>query len=140
MNHTAMSLNLTPNELVGYRILPDWYSMNVVLVKRHGPNSKNAGQEYTTPLAYCKNLSFAVSWILAHASRMEGELNQKEKLQADGSVADAKALLAAFTKAEAYANAAVSELQSRIDKLGLTQKELVMKLAAMDSTPPAPDA
>jgi hypothetical protein len=128
-----MSLNLTPNELVGYRILPDWHSFNVVLVKRHGPNSKNAGQEYFTPLAYCKNLDFAVSWIVSHAARMEGELNQKDALQAEGSVADAKALLAAFEKAQAYAIAAAKELQASFEALAMTQKELVMSLGAKDA-------
>lgn len=127
-----MSLNLAPNELVGYRIKPDWHSFNVVLVKRHGPTSKNAGQEYDTPLAYCKNLSFAADCIFSHATRMVGELNQKDALQAEGSVADAKALHAAFDDARAHTLQAVAELQSRIDKLGLPRKELVQALGSAE--------
>lgn len=128
-----MSLNLTPNEVVGYRIKPDWYSFNVVEVKRHGAGSKNTGKEYETPLAYCKSLEFATSWILAHVVRVRAELNQKEQLAVDGSVADAKAILAAFNFAEAHVLQAVSELKTRLGLLNLSQQKLVQALGGVDA-------
>lgn len=132
-----MSLHLTPNKVVGYRIKPDWYSFNVVLVKLHGESSKNAGSEYETPLAYCKNLSFAASWIFAHALRMEGELSQEEIKATNGSVADIKGLLSSVDKATAHVERAVSELQSRIDALSLTRKQLVQALGSSQDAEPS---
>ena len=126
-----MALDLTPNEIVGYRIKPDWHSINVVIVKRKGPSSKDAGKDYDTPLGYCKSLPFAVSFIVAHAARVQGELNQKEALALTGSVADATVLLRAFEYAEGQALQAVAELQSRIDALGLSRKELVRSLGTV---------
>jgi len=136
-----MSLNLVANEVVGYRIKPDWYCFNVVLVKRHGPLSKNAGKEYETILAHCKNLPFAVSWLVSHAARMHGELSQKEALAVSGSVADAQALAVAFEKAQADALRAVNELQARLDAAGLNSKAMVHLLGgAPDEDAPEPDA
>lgn len=123
-----MPLDLTPNELVGYRIKPDWHSFNVVLVKRKGVNSKAAGQEYDTPLGYCKSIEFAASFIFSHAARLQGELNQKDALAAEGSVADATALLAAFNFAQEHTLKAVAELQARVDALGMSQKALVVAM------------
>lgn len=123
-----MALNLEPNELVGYRIKPDWNSYNVVLVKRKGPASKNAGQEYDTPLAYCKNLEFAAAWIFSHAARMQGELNQKDQAKANGSVAEAAALAKAFSFAQESTLQAVEDLRAQIAALPLNRKELVQAL------------
>jgi hypothetical protein len=126
----AMSLNLTPNEVIGYRIKPDWHSYNVVLVKRHGASSKNAGAEYEAPVAYCMSLPSAAAWVFSHAFRVKGEQSQKERLAIDGSVADVQALHAAFCAAEAHTLQAVYELQGRIDRMGLTRKDLVRGLGA----------
>ncbi len=123
-----MSLNLIPNEIVGYRIKPDWYSFNVVLVKRHGSQSKNAGKEYETTLAYCKSLPFAVNWLVSHAARMHGELAQKDQEAVDGSVADAKALAATFERARDEALRAVEELQARLFAAGLSKPKDVVQL------------
>jgi hypothetical protein len=95
-----MPLNLVPNELVGYRFRPDWYSINVVMVKRHGENSKHAGQEYETVLAYCKNTEGASEWLFQHVLKVQGELNQAEVLASRGSVADMQALQAAGPRAQ----------------------------------------
>jgi hypothetical protein len=65
----------TPNEVVGYRILPDEHNWTVVLVRKYGPASKNAGQEYTSPLAYCRTLESAAQWILNRDARMQTELH-----------------------------------------------------------------
>ena len=131
-----MALNLVPNELVGYRIKPDWHSFNVVLVKRYGAGSKKAGQEYDTPLAYCKNLDFAASWIVSHAAKMMGELNQKDQEAATGSVADAKALAAAFEPGVQHALRAVAELQARLEAANILPRTLVRRLG----TPPETDS
>lgn len=129
-----MSLHLEPNELVGYRIKPDWNSYNVVQVKRHGPSSKNAGQEYDTPLAYCKHLESAAKWIFSHVVRTRGELHQKELAQATGSIASAEGLQKAFEEAQSHTFQAISELQARIDNLGLSRKQLVQALGSTDGS------
>lgn len=129
-----MSLNLEPNEVIGYRIKPDWHSFNVVLLKKHGPSSKNAGQEYATPLAYCKSIPFAADWILSHASRMYGEESQAKTAAISGSLVHAEDLKAAFARAAEETLKAVAELQSRVDALGLSRKELVQ---ALNDTPPS---
>lgn len=123
-----MSLLLTPNKIVGYRIKPDWYSYNVVLVKLHGENSKNAGKEYETPLAYCKNLEFAAKWIFSHALRTSAEVSQAEIESIEGNCADIRGLLRSVDVAQAHVLRAVAELQQRIDALSLTQKQLVQGL------------
>lgn len=122
-----MPLNLVPNELVGYRFRPDWYSMNVVMVKRHGENSKHAGQEYETVLAYCKNIGSASEWMFQHVMKVQGELNQTEALAAQGSVADMKALQAAVAVAMDHVAKAVAQLQGRLDALGITTPKMLVK-------------
>lgn len=130
-----MSLQLTPNVIVGYRIKPDWYSYNVVLVKLHGENSKNAGKEYETPLAYCKNLSSAAQWIFSHALRSQAELSQAEIQSIEGSCADIRGLQKNVEAAQEHVLHAVAELQQRIDALGLSQKELVKQLGTAIDDP-----
>lgn len=123
-----MSLHLVPNEIVGYRIKPDWHSYNVVLVKKHGPASKQAGAEYETPLAYCKHLASAADWIFSHALRTRGERTQAEIEAIERSCADIRGLQAVVDLAKQDVYKAVSELQARINALGLTQKALVKAL------------
>jgi hypothetical protein len=125
-----MSTAFEPNEFVGYRIKPDWYSFNVVLVKLHGPNSAQAGKEYETPVAYCKELATAANWIFTHAARVRGGMNQQEQEALDGNVADAKALASAFAGAQEQTLAALAELQARITEVSKTHKDLVKLLRA----------
>lgn len=134
-----MSLLLTPNKIVGYRIKPDWYSYNVVLVKLHGENSKNAGKEYETPLAYCRNLEFAANWIFSHALRTASELSQEEILSIEENCADIRGMLQSVDAAKTHVHLAVGELRARIDALGLSQKKLVQALgtAPADAEPQA---
>ena len=63
-----------PNEVVGYRIVPDEHNWTVVLVRKYGPTSKHAGEEYFRPLAYCRSLESAAQWILNRDSRMQAEM------------------------------------------------------------------
>lgn len=135
-----MSLQLVPNRVVGYRIKPDWYSYNVVLIKLHGENSKNAGKEYETPLAYCRNLEFAAKWIFSHALRSQAELSQAEIESIEGSCADIRGLLNNVDVAKDHVLKAVTELQGRIDALGLSQKHLVQSLGTAADAPEAVDA
>lgn len=132
-----MSLHLVPNEIVGYRIKPDWYSYNVVLVKKHGENSKHAGKEYETPLAYCKHLASAADWIFSHALRTHTELKQAEIAAIEGSCADIRGLQQSVALAQADVHRAVQELQQRINSLGLSQKHLVQALGTQDDAPTA---
>lgn len=67
-------LGLIPNEVVGYRIVPDEHNWTVVLVRKYGPTSKHAGEEYFRPLAYCRSLESAAQWILNRDSRMQSEM------------------------------------------------------------------
>jgi uncharacterized small protein (DUF1192 family) len=130
-----VGLGLTPNEVIGYRIVPDWYSYNVQLIKRRGASSKNAGQEYGETLGYCKNLPFAVRYIITHATKMYGEELQDASEEINKTIGDAKALEVAIGKAEAVALAAVAELEARIAALGLDQKSLVKALGGADDAP-----
>lgn len=115
-----MSLNLVPNEVVGYRIQPDTHSYNVVVVKRYGDTSQRAGQEYETPLAYCKSIHSAALWLLSYATRVIAEASQKEVEAISGSVADAKSLQRSFSEAEARVMQAVAELDTRMQKAGIS--------------------
>jgi hypothetical protein len=123
-----MSLHLVPNEVVGYRFRADWYSINVVVVKRHGETSKRAGQEYEEVLAYCTNVKTAATWMFHHCQRAHGAEAQKLAEEQSGSLADMKALEGSVDKALAYVAQAAADLQARIDALGVSHKELVKTL------------
>ncbi|KWU24722.1 hypothetical protein [Burkholderia cenocepacia] len=135
-----MPLELTPNEFVGYRFAADWYNINVVQVKKHGPSSKHAGQEYTQVLAHCKDLHQASRWLFDHIMRAQGEDAQAVQHAVDSSVASIEALMALVDSAVAQVNAASAELQSRIDALHVSQKKLVKALGSQDAAnEPSPD-
>lgn len=123
-------LGLVPNEIVGYRLKPDWYSWNVVLVKRHGASSKAAGTEYDTTLAYCKNLEFAVRWMMDHATRLHGARNQADAEAATGSIAQAQAVVDAVQAAKVDVLAAIARLQADLDAAGLKNKDVIKLLGA----------
>lgn len=67
------ALGLVPNEVVGLRIRTDELNYTVVLVKRHGSNSKFAGQTYDTTLGYHKNLENAAGALIERAVRLRAE-------------------------------------------------------------------
>ncbi len=128
-------LGLVPNEIVGWRIKPDWYNFTVVLVKRHGASSKKAGQEYEEALAYCKSLESAVRFILQFVTRFEAE-NQQTAIEATtGSVADAEGMLKAMERAQTEALRAVGELQARLNEAGLKTPKQVTHF--LGGRPPA---
>lgn len=120
-------LGLIPNEIVGWRIKPDWYNFTVVVVKRFGTSSKRAGQEYEESLAYCRSIESATQWLVQHVTRVEGEKLQDVVQEASGSVASAQALFDAIVKAQAVALAAVAELEVRLTAAGLNSPKLVTK-------------
>lgn len=135
-------LGLVPNEIVGYRIKPDWYNFTVVVVKRFGASSKKVGQEYEEALAYCRSLESASDWLIEHVTRVTAEQLQDDVLKAaqaqitakgakvsakvaEESVANAKALAQAITLAKESAHAAIAELTTRLEAAGLnTSKKL----------------
>lgn len=117
-----------PNEVVGYRIKPDYYSFNVVLVKRHGATSAQAGLEYETPLAYCKDLPSAVQWMHNHIARARGESLESELPQHADSLERAKALLQAFEDSRTEVLKAVAELTQRLEAAGLSKPQEVARL------------
>lgn len=112
-------LNLEPNEVVGYRVSPDAWNWTVVVVKRHGKDSKNAGMEYKEALAYPKSLSHAVSWIFNHVAAIEGRKIQELEEQKTGNCADLSALDKAFVKARQEALNAVEDLEERLKAMGI---------------------
>jgi len=109
-----MSLNLIPNEVIGYRIKPDWYNYTVVLIKRHGTQSKNPGSEYEVSLAYCKNLSSAANFIFNHSLKLKAELSQKEIESITGTVSSVEAILAAVSHAQNEVEKSVADLERRL--------------------------
>lgn len=135
-------LGLVPNEIVGYRIKPDWYNFTVVVVKRFGKNSQKAGQEYEEALAYCRSLESASDWLIDHVTRVKAEQLQEAVLSAaqaqiaakgakvtdkvaEGSVANVKALAEAIGHAKAAAHEAIADLNKRLEAAGLgTPKKL----------------
>lgn len=62
-------LGLVPNEVVGYRITADSHNWVVVLVKKHGKDSKFAGQEYVAPLGYYRDIANALQNVHTMAMR-----------------------------------------------------------------------
>lgn len=60
-----------PNEFIGYRIQPDENNWTVGKVRKYGPSNKKAGQEYFTPIAYCRTLECAAKNIVDRDSRMQ---------------------------------------------------------------------
>lgn len=64
-------LNLVKNEVVGYRVVVDSHNWNVALAKRHGENSKNAGEIYYQILSHHKNLEHALLNIHSRIVRDE---------------------------------------------------------------------
>lgn len=117
-------LNLVPNEIKGYRIRPDQWNWTVVVVKAHGKDSKFAGVEYETPMAYCKNLSFAVEYIVKTVSAIEGRKEQDAVFDATGVNSDLQALQKGFDKALKIALEAVKDLEERVKDSGYTLKEI----------------
>lgn len=144
-------LGLVPNEIVGYRIKPDWYNFTVVVVKRFGASSKKKGQEYEEALAYCRSLESASDWLIAHVTRVKAEQLQDQVLKsallgdraAEGSVANAQALAEAIRTAKASAHAAIAELTARLEAAGLNTPKLMTHFmggeSPEDDTTAAPD-
>jgi hypothetical protein len=124
VQETKGKLNLTPNEIIGYRLYPDQWNWTVVVIKRHGKESKNAGKEYETPLAYCKDLNFAVSWIFNHVSKTESRKAQDEKFVKENLIADLQCVVDSFNKAKEEAISAVEDLKERLSKQGIELSDL----------------
>lgn len=107
----APGLGLTPNETVGWRIRTDDHNYTVVLVRRHGPASKFAGQAYDIPLAYCKSLAFAVDRLVDHALRAKAQGIAVD--DATSGVAYAQRILDAIAQAKQEALEAVRVFEAQ---------------------------
>lgn len=121
-------LILIPNEVKGYRIRPDQWNWTVVVVKIHGKDSKNAGEEYDTPLGYCKSLPFAVDYLMRTVSALEGRKEQDSVFATTGVVADAQALQKGFEKASQFVMDAIHDLEKRLIDNGYNLQEINKKL------------
>ena len=118
---------LAPNEIKGYRIHPDQYNWTVVLVKVHGKESKNAGQEYETKLAFCKTPLSAVEYIIRTASAIETNKLQQESFNKNGIVADMDMIKLGIEKASELAIQAVKELETKLIKNGYNLSDIPKK-------------
>lgn len=127
-------LNLVPNEVIGYRIYPDQWNWTVVIVKKHGKDSKHAGQEYATPMAYCKDIRSSISYIMRTVSAIEGRKDQDASFEENGKMADFEPLLRAFDKAEKHALDAVADLEQRLKDKGYDLNNLNKDLTEVEAT------
>ncbi len=127
-------LNLIPNEIVGYRIHPDTWNWTVVEVKRYGPNSKFAGQEYESPLSYQKDIRNAVKYIVNYVSALEGAKLQRATFETTGVTASLEALQEAFEKAEKAAISAVDDLEKRFSDIGIDINTLNKRMLKEEDT------
>jgi len=118
---------------VGYRIKPDYYSFNVVLVKRHGPGYAQAGQEYETTLAYCKNLSSAVQWMHNHIARARGQVLEGQLPDNADSIQRTQALLRAFEESREHTLRAIADLQARLEATGVIKPSDMAKVLRTDT-------
>lgn len=100
----------TPNEIVGYRIVVDSHNWNVALVKKHGPNSKYAGQEYAQILSHHKNLEHALLNI--HDRTVRDELT---KIQGTGGISDLTGLSQILVQSKAAVVCALAEVLSKLE-------------------------
>lgn len=127
-------LNLIPNEVKGYRIRPDQWNWTVVIVKVHGKDSKNAGVEYETPMAYCKNLSSAVEYIMRTVAAIEARKEQDQVFDTSGVAADMASLQVGFNKAQDFALAAVQELEQKIIEGGYDLRAVMKSMSYADKS------
>lgn len=115
-----MSLELVPNEFVGFRIQPDFNNFCVVLVRRYGPHSSKAGEEYSKKIAYCRNVSQAAVTLFEYSLRYRGEIAQDEQFRIDQSCANMEVLKDVVKVALQETLVAVAALDAKFDALGLT--------------------
>lgn len=124
-----MSLDLIPNEFVGYRIKPDFYNYTVGIVRRHGPNSSKAGQEYFKPLGYYKNLGMAAQGVFNFALKELGAEAQVEQEKVDRSCASVEALASQVQAALDLALQAVAGVEQKFTDMGLTKAQALKLLS-----------
>ncbi len=119
-----VGLKLVPNETVGYRIRPDFYNWDVEEVKRHGPNSKSAGEQYSRNLGHFKSLGAAASHIFNLYLRVQGALNQDQELAQSGELASLRALVETVSAAHAEVMKAVEELEQFLAEAGISRRDI----------------
>lgn len=123
-------LDLVPNSVVGYRIRAEWLNWVVVLVKRHGAQSRVAGQEYDTAVGYYKDLEQAARAALRlETARLAGSA-QDAAVREQGTCAETQALLDALPGAAAQVERALHALHASIRALGGTEVQVRRALAA----------
>jgi hypothetical protein len=121
-------LNLTPNEIVGYRVRPDYHNWTAVLVKVHGPQSRFAGQQYDTPIGYYKTLPMALRGIFELSTRLNAIELQEEVHRDTGELASQDVLTLAVERGRAAAEEAGRALEEQLQAAGLTVTDLAKAL------------
>lgn len=124
-----MTLDLTPNEFVGFRIQPDFNNFKVVMVRRYGPKSSKAGQEYARPISYCKDIHTAAMSLFNYALRYRAEASQEEQALVDKSCADMTVLREDVKKATDDVRVALLEIQGLLKDLDLTEREALRMMS-----------
>lgn len=117
-------LDLTPNEIIGYRLTPEPHNWTISVIKQR-PN----GKQYKTPLSYHKNLTSSVSWIYNHVAQTEGANLQKEHEKKTGQVGEMSVLPIAFNKGLNAALDAVDALEKDLLKNGVPLQKLASTLS-----------
>ena len=130
-------LNLTPNEIAGYRLRPDFHNWTAVLVKVHGPQSRFAGQQYDTPIGYYKTLPMALKAIFELETRLSTAQMQDEVYRTTGELASLSVLTDAIERGRKAAEDAAHALEEQLRAAGLTVTDVtkVMRVGDPDDTP-----
>lgn len=129
MTEFKKGLDLTPNEVVGYRITPELKNWTISLVKR-----RPDGTEYKQPMSYHKSIGSSISWIYNHVSQLEGRNLQKDVAELTGEVANQEVLKKGFAKGLVAALDAVEALEKDLMEAGVPLKGLASSLAKILNT------
>lgn len=122
-------LDLTPNQIVGYRLTPELKNWTISLVKR-----RDNGVEYKQPMSYHKSIGSAVHWIYNHVSQLEGKNLQRSVEDMTGEVANQEILKQAFAKGLVAALDAVEALEKDLLDAGVPLKGLASNLSKILNT------
>lgn len=125
-------LNLVKNEVVGYRVVVDSHNWNVALAKRHGENSKSAGEVYHQILSHHKNLEHALLNIHSRIVRDE-LLDNKMTNELDDLAKVAKAIEVAKEGVKESLHALLSKLDISDTKIRQGLMRFGERVENMDS-------
>lgn len=133
-------LKLIPNEIVGYRVRPDYHNWTVVSLKRHGSTSRSAGQVYESPVGYYRTLPSAFNAILQLAFRLEAEQGQQRIGEATGDTCSHEGLLEALRQAEQAVQETAQAFERDLAAAGVTLNALARRARPTEDQSPDMDS